>query len=167
MGSYTSAPSTYDDAKHKAAERNLEVRIPRSNELFVDIDNARDYSRFKVLVEMLGQVEPIQQWSESSSASGGEHRHIVVTLVRHVTNFERIALQAMLASDLKREILSYQQYKNKNTLYPTLFFEPKAGAKSVARKTGFNCRGCNFRNEYAEANQEDGTYVCFNCRVGN
>ncbi len=31
-------------------------------------------------------------------------------------------------------------------------------------KTGFNCIRCNFKNDYACANQSDGTYVCFNCR---
>ncbi len=33
-------------------------------------------------------------------------------------------------------------------------------------KTGYNCRNphCNFKNDYACANQPDGTYLCFNCR---
>jgi hypothetical protein len=36
-------------------------------------------------------------------------------------------------------------------------------AKGVA-KTGFNCKRCNEKNDYAAANQPDGSYVCFNCR---
>ncbi len=31
-------------------------------------------------------------------------------------------------------------------------------------KTGFNCKSCNFKNDYACANQSDGSYLCFNCR---
>lgn len=31
-------------------------------------------------------------------------------------------------------------------------------------QTGFNCSVCNERNDYAESNQGNGTYVCFNCR---
>lgn len=34
----------------------------------------------------------------------------------------------------------------------------------VSPKTGFNCKLCNYLNEYAEANQSDGTYICFNCK---
>jgi hypothetical protein len=30
---------------------------------------------------------------------------------------------------------------------------------------GHNCRKCNQRNDYASANQPDGTYICFNCRT--
>lgn len=30
--------------------------------------------------------------------------------------------------------------------------------------TGFNCKRCNDKNDYAESNQVDGTYICFNCR---
>jgi hypothetical protein len=73
--------------------------------------------------------------------------------------------QAMLGSDLKREILSYQRLKTGSCPHPTMFFEPKPGTKPVAKKTGFNCKVCNFKNDFAEANQDDGTYVCFNCRV--
>ncbi len=31
-------------------------------------------------------------------------------------------------------------------------------------KQGFNCNTCNNLNEYAEANQPDGTYKCYSCR---
>lgn len=31
-------------------------------------------------------------------------------------------------------------------------------------KSGFNCKLCNLLNEYAEANQSDGTYICYNCK---
>ena len=35
---------------------------------------------------------------------------------------------------------------------------------SSAIITGYNCTRCNEKNDYAAANQKDGTYVCFNCR---
>ncbi len=31
-------------------------------------------------------------------------------------------------------------------------------------KTGYNCARCNFKNDFAAANQTDGTYLCFECR---
>ncbi len=50
-------------------------------------------------------------------------------------------------------------YNGPGTPTPKSF--PAAKAKA---KTGFNCCVCNSRNEYAEANQEDGTYCCYECR---
>ncbi len=40
---------------------------------------------------------------------------------------------------------------------------PSERPPSVA-KTGQNCARCNFKNDYACANQKDGSYVCFECR---
>jgi hypothetical protein len=152
----------------RADERNLDIKYPAPNELFIDIDNARDFARFKVLVEMLGRTETVRSWVDTPSASGGQHRHVVVTLGRNVLSaFERIAFQAMLGSDLKREILSYERWNATGDPCPTVFFEPKPGSKPVAKATGHNCKSCNFRNDFAEANQDDGKYLCFNCRVGD
>lgn len=162
----SAAGQTPDQMQQKAAERNLDIKYPAPNELFVDIDNARDFARFKTLIEMLDRVEGVAKWVDTPSASGGQHRHIVVTLTRNVSQFERIAFQAMLGSDLKREILSYERHKTGSHPHPTVFFEPKPGVQPKAKATGHNCKVCNFRNDFAEANQDDGTYVCFNCRVG-
>lgn len=151
--------------EERADERGMEIRYPKANELFVDIDSARDFARFKTMVEMLGRIEPVKGWTDTPSASGGQHRHITVTLGRTVSDFERIALQAMLGSDLKRELLSFEQLKTGVNPHPTVFFEPKAGVTPKAKKTGFHCTGCNLKNEFAEANQDDGTYLCFNCRT--
>lgn len=164
-GKYASAGQTPDEMQKRADDRNLDIRYPKPNELFVDIDNARDFTRFKTLVEMIDRVEGVARWVDTPSASGGQHRHIVVTLTRNVTEFERIALQAMLGSDLKREILSYERHKRGSHPHPTVFFEPKPGSRPVAKPTGHICKGCNFKNDFAEANQDDGSYLCFNCRV--
>jgi hypothetical protein len=37
------------------------------------------------------------------------------------------------------------------------------GVSKPARKL-HSCKRCNQQNPYAEANQKDGTYVCFDCR---
>lgn len=161
---YGPGGQTLDQAEKQAAERGLTIKRPLPNELFVDIDNARDFTRFKQLVEMLNRVEPVLGWEATPSASGGQHRHVVVALSRNVTEQERIMFQAMLGSDLKREVLSYERLKTGSCPYPTMFFEPKPGVTPKAKKTGFNCTQCNFKNDFAEANQDDGTYVCFNCR---
>lgn len=156
---------TIAETEKDADERGTDIRVPKSNELFVDIDSARDFARFKSVIEMFTRVESVDSWTASPSSSGGQHQHVVVRMYRNVTDFERIAFQAMLGSDLKREILSYERLKTGSHPHPTVFFEPKAGVKPKAKKTGFNCKCCNDKNDFAEANQDDGSYVCFNCRV--
>ena len=32
------------------------------------------------------------------------------------------------------------------------------------KKTGFNCKKCNEFNQYSEANQPDGSFLCSGCR---
>ena len=32
------------------------------------------------------------------------------------------------------------------------------------KKTGYNCKNCNSRNDYAVANTSDDKYMCFECR---
>lgn len=50
----------------------------------------------------------------------------------------------------------------------TMFGFQRQGTVSVSpgpvAKTGYNCSQCNFKNDYARANQPNGTYLCFNCR---
>lgn len=38
-------------------------------------------------------------------------------------------------------------------------------ARTGFTKTGFSCNRCNEYNEYAASNQDNGSYVCFNCRT--
>ncbi len=43
--------------------------------------------------------------------------------------------------------------------------QPLEGTPVVAvTKTGFNCTKCNDKNDFAESNQPNGTYVCYQCR---
>lgn len=41
--------------------------------------------------------------------------------------------------------------------------DPKPSAVSV-RASCMNCKTCNMHNEYAEPNQDDGGYLCYECR---
>lgn len=36
----------------------------------------------------------------------------------------------------------------------------------VMNPLGINCTLCNLRNDQAEGNQEDGSYICYSCRKG-
>ena len=120
--------SRYEAAVKSAEGKGCVVVAPGPRELFLDIDDAQSLAVFDRNVERLREVLPMT-WSKRPSPSGADGRyHIVVTLERDLVGVqERILLQALLGSDLTREVLSYQRAVRGDDV-PTLFFERKGGA---------------------------------------
>lgn len=113
--------STFEASKAKADELGLVIREPKPNELFLDIDSAYDYAIFVKHLPILGDI--VKSVRETPSKSGGDRKHIVVTLNRNVASLtERVMLQAVLGSDRMRELLSFKRIEAKNRRC-TLFFE--------------------------------------------
>lgn len=71
--------------------------------------------------------------------------------------------QEELASQQRAFKEAVQRFKAQETIAKAMANQQKPAAP-VAKKTGHNCRSCNSRNDYAEANQEDGSYLCYECR---
>jgi hypothetical protein len=113
---------TREEAEREAAALGLVLVEPGPNELQIDIDDYESEKVFYTNLEILGRYISVVSSVVIPSKSGGVRKHITVTLVREVTPLERIALQAVLGSDRKREVLSlirvFQGDEN-----PTLFFE--------------------------------------------
>lgn len=101
---------------------NLIVVYPKPNELFIDIDNATSINRFYEITCLVHKLYNsfTERWCQSRS--GGEHKHLYVTLNKEVTPMERILLQLACGSDPKRELLSLDRLKAGNQ-NPTIFFE--------------------------------------------
>lgn len=122
-------PQNYDFAAVRssialaqAASKNCKVVEPKTNELFVDIDDVNGKGWFNQNIRKV-ESEIGCTYVEMPSPSGEEHhQHIVVTLNRDVTPLERILLQTCLGSDRKREMLSWIRFINDDPI-PTLFFE--------------------------------------------
>ena len=112
-------------------EKGMVVLYPKDNELFIDCDTEEHFSNFIELFEILNNnvkifdppgekyYEEIEIW-ESKGGSPG--KHIIVPLPFDVSSVERIAYQAALGSDPKREILSLIRLKNGDD-FPTIFVE--------------------------------------------
>lgn len=50
---------------------------------------------------------------------------------------------------------------------PVTLTIPQEDAKEIKKHTGgCSCKKCREFNEYAEPNQEDGTFICYSCRRG-
>lgn len=109
---------------HEAARsKGCVVIEPNPNELFIDIDNEDALRTLRRTMKIVRQIEPNVKWTSRPSPSGKAGRyHVVVDMKREVSAIERIALQAILGSDLVREALSWKRLKL-GAASPTLFFE--------------------------------------------
>ena len=106
-----------------ARKQGLRVVLPTALELQIDIDSDEalyDFERRYELARNTGL--PLAGYSSQPSKSGGEKRHITVRMSLKITPLERIALQAILGSDWRRELFSYDRLQRGDAV-PTLFFE--------------------------------------------
>ncbi len=96
----------------RAAERGHVCVYPLRSELFLDIDSLEGLGRLFAALSQNTYMKSIVLGAPlvKSSPSGKAGRfHVIVFLKKDVDKFERITLQALLGSDLAREILSYQE----------------------------------------------------------
>jgi hypothetical protein len=108
-----------------AADNQLDVIFPQADELFLDIDNFSSSLVYEENKDLVDQSHGILGVVVSDSRSGQGKKHYVVKLKRPVTTIERIALQAILGSDRRREANSLRRHILDGELTPTLFFEKK------------------------------------------
>lgn len=99
------------------------IILPAANELQVDIDSEDSYIKFTQAMDILTRYFEDIKTTEKVSKSGMPHRHIVVTLPFEVSEAERIAFQAALGSDHKREILG--AIRNQLGIQPCTLFAEK------------------------------------------
>jgi len=126
-----SAPYPLLSADEEAKKRGHAIRLPLGNQLFIDIDNENDWTKFQENYVMLYKYLMADKFCESIVWSYGHspsekpnHFHVTVTfngLGRSLGTVERMFLQAILGSDAKREMLSYIQ-SQRGVEEPTVFF---------------------------------------------
>jgi len=125
---------TYDldiSAEQAAKKIGCIVVKPEPNQLQLDIDTGEAYARFKHrIVEFERHSKYIVYIEEHISKSGYPRRHITLSLTDLEDNpvvlgeYERIALQAVLGSDIVRETLNTWRLLRGST-NPSRLFEPK------------------------------------------
>lgn len=112
-------------AFQEAKDQNCKVVLPSEYDLQIDIDSEADFKVYTKHKEIFLKHYGIVQETVAPSKSGQPGKqHITLTLKSPVTPLERIALQACLGSDRKRELLSLSRIKI-NDPHPTLFLEKK------------------------------------------
>ena len=112
-----------EDAIKWASENNLAVVFPNDNQLLVDLDDYASQQAYERTIALIAETYGLDDVTETVSRSGNLHR--VVTLKTPIGAMERIALQAILGSDRRREAHSLRRTRQ-GELHPTLFFEKKA-----------------------------------------
>ena len=113
-----------EDAIAWASANNLKVVLPTEFQLLIDIDSQNDRETFDQNFDLVDSIYGVVDSVETRSRSGDSAKsHIVLTLKTPLkSTTERVALQAVLGSDRRREAHSLQRIflGEKN---PTLFFE--------------------------------------------
>jgi hypothetical protein len=134
-------PYDFNDIKSsiafiEAEGLNCTVLVPKPNQLFIDCDDLEGNNWFNMNIGKVDeQVGPLEiEWLPSPSGTL-HHHHIVVTCSRDLTDIERIAMQAFLGSDRKREALSWVRLVNGDP-QPTLFYQKKPELLEAAKPVG-------------------------------
>lgn len=112
-----------DDPIAAAREARVPVVLmPEPNELFIDIDTPRALNVFRAQLEIFRRREKKCLVMKKPSRRKKRGFHILVRLEHDVTPTDRLMLQAMLGSDLRRELLGLQRLDD-GMPEPTCFFE--------------------------------------------
>jgi hypothetical protein len=105
-----------------ARDKGLSVVKPSKHELFIDIDNDEDLAHYEAMCDVMDSaLLPVHEVRRTRSSGG--NWHIVAKTAQELTPIERIALQAALGSDRKRELLSILRIWREPGVPPTVFFE--------------------------------------------
>lgn len=124
MGVTTPYPLEPASTTLAALQKDGDTRVviePDPDELFLDFDGGEE-GAFEECVRLLrANNESVEIVRDTPSRTPG-HRHVVLRLHRELSVMERIALQACLGSDSRRELLAILRVWNR--VHPvTVFFE--------------------------------------------
>jgi hypothetical protein len=104
-----------------ARKMRLRAEPADDYELQLDIDTPEQEEQYRRMLPHVGDVYDIEDVVETPSKSGNKHVRIYTAYPLSVE--ERIALQAILGSDPKKELCSLRRWLNSDPI-PILLFEP-------------------------------------------
>ena len=109
------------DPVEDAKKNGLQCILPQSHEIQIDLDSNDDRGHMYAMIELLRQ-NGIELIIRRETRSRGGNAHIYIDAPRELSDIERIAFQACLGSDRKRELLSILRAWD-GRFSPTAFFE--------------------------------------------
>jgi len=111
------------DPKRVADENDWDLVLPEQDELFLDIDCEDDVPGMMQQLALLTKNKFVCSVTRNTPSKTAGHRHIVIKFPQVVDDMTRVALQACLGSDRRREILSVLRLLLKVDRPATCFFE--------------------------------------------
>ena len=97
---------TLGDLKVKAEKYKCELVVSSPLHLLIDLDTIAQHETFTASAAILREAEPkIFGKIESWTSRNGKGTHYLIELKEEKSVYERVALQAVLGSDPKRETL--------------------------------------------------------------
>lgn len=128
-------PETFELENEKARAVGYDVLIADSTTLYLDIDTEDEWNHAQSFLSHSSrfvQLFGVRYWNWWESKSGLPHRHVCVRLKEPLDALTRIALQAILGSDLIREMLNLKRFAN-GVEEPSRLFAPKERPTNVPR----------------------------------
>jgi hypothetical protein len=120
------AHRTGEEARAWAKENGLSgPYLPNDYQLILDIDTKGDMRRFRYAYDLVRDYIGIESVKKRKSANKKHGYHIMVTLRNPLGAAERIALQAIMGSDSRREAHCLIRFLAGEP-NPTMFFEKGA-----------------------------------------
>lgn len=114
--------STLDEVPETDARRlGLDVVYPEKDQLLLDIDSDADATWMEQMLDVLRE-NGAEVSVEKTTTSKSGNLHVYIRMGRDLTPIERVALQACLGSDRKRELLSVLRIWYTDRA-PTVLFE--------------------------------------------
>jgi hypothetical protein len=119
----------------RAKRDGLKVIEPKPNQLQIDLDGARALRQYGMQFSILRRAGLTKRWREQikNSKSGGSRVHVIITMPKPIDNITRVAYQAALGSDIKREAFNLCRVIKHNK-YPIVLFEKKNGTNTKRNK---------------------------------
>ena len=118
----------------EAQEAGFTVMVAQADEILLDLDTPESELQFEGNLQLLASlfgVTNVERWKSKSKG----HHVIVHIATKGLSDAERIALQAALGSDGKREIIAIKRLRDGDTR-PSVLFKPtvKKGGKPTGKK---------------------------------
>lgn len=107
--------------------------------LLLDLDDHEAEAQFSYMLKIMKQLDFVgvvkQRWWKSK----GGGKHVLITLDRELPVGERLALQAILGSDVKKELYSIARL-HQGVEEPSLLFRPPEGEKPTRNGPSFKIK---------------------------
>jgi hypothetical protein len=106
-------------------DNDVKVVLPEPRQLQLDIDSPKLPEGYTEQFHILNQINPVLKEHTTTSKSG--NLHVYIDLMNDITPVERVMFQACMGSDIKRELLTYQNLLDSTNERPQFLFEKADG----------------------------------------